>query len=170
MSGTDPRPETEVVEEATSFLRRLAAAGSEATVLSLVLADPSNRQFVTPNVAEPEPSLDDDGTGPTGEQVRPGWTAGVADELSVRLAPLIRSTDLLRQVQTGEFLLIVPTGGDLAGPALAERVRGVAALPFTTGSGTFSLVLHVGVASFSPDLEDPSIAIDAARADARGGR
>jgi len=165
VSEESARPEAEVIDEATSFLRRLGAAGSQATVLALSLIDPVDRDVVSPFGGDAGPTPD----------VRPpvaggaDWTADVADELARRLAPLIRSTDLLRQVRDGEFLLVVPSGGELAGPALADRVRGVAALPFTTGSGTFSLVVQVGAATFSPDLEDPSIVIDAARADARGG-
>jgi hypothetical protein len=134
----------QAVDDAVAFLRRLGAAGSPATVLVALLA-PTEAP-----VAEPD--------------------AGVEQVLRARLEPLIRSTDLLRLVGPGEFLLVVPAGADAAGAALVDRVRGVAALPFDADEGTLSLVVQVGVSSFDADREEPSVAVDAARSDARGGR
>lgn len=131
-------------DDAVAFLRRLGAAGAPATVL-VVLLDP---------VGDPDASPDD----------------GVEAVLRERLEPLIRSTDLLRLIGPGEFILVVPSGVNAAGAALVDRVRGVAALPVDASDGSWSLAARVGVSSFDADREEPAVAVDAARADARGGR
>lgn len=131
-------------DDAVAFLRRLGAAGAPATVL-VVLLDP---------VGDPDASPDD----------------GVEAVLRERLEPLIRSTDFLRLIGPGEFILVVPSGMNAAGAALVDRVRGVAALPVDASDGSWSLAARVGVSSFDADREEPDVAVDAARADARGGR
>lgn len=131
-------------EDAIAFLRRLGAAGAPATVL-VVMLDP---------VGDPTASPDD----------------AVEGVLRARLEPLIRSTDLLRLIGPGEFVLVVPSGVSAAGAALVDRVRGVAALPVDASDGSWSLAVRVGVSSFDADREEPTVAVDAARADARGGR
>lgn len=173
MSGN----EAEVVGEAEAFLRRLGSAGSHATVLSVLLAgDPpgvgdarsGGASVGLEDAAElPRSSApEEDQAGEAATR----WTSQVVEELAERLEPLIRATDLLRHLGAGEFLLVVSSGGELPSAALADRVRGVAALPFSTESGDFSLALHVGVASCAPDREDPTVVIEAARSDARNGR
>lgn len=141
--GPDPS-HTQARDDAIAFLRRLGAAGAPATVL-VVLLDP---------VGDPDVSADD----------------AVEAVLRERLEPLIRSTDLLRLVGPGEFILVVPSGMNAAGAALVDRVRGVAALPVDASDGSWSLAARVGVSSFDADREEPVVAVDAARADARGGR
>ncbi len=131
-------------DDAVAFLRRLGAAGAPATVL-VVMLDP---------VGDPTVSTDD----------------AVEGVLRARLEPLIRSTDLLRLIGPGEFVLVVPSGVTAAGAALIDRVRGVAALPVDASDGSWSLAVRVGVSSFDADREEPAVAVDAARADARGGR
>jgi len=146
-SGSGSEPDDDVALEAalgdaTAFLRRLGAAGSPATVVVASLAGGES------DSAPPDGRLE--------------------EVLRQRLEPLIRSTDLLRRVGPGEFLLVVPAGADAAGTPIVDRVRGVAALPVDDGAESWSLALRVGVSSFDADREEPAVVVAAARAEARG--
>lgn len=85
-----------------------------------------------------------------------------------RLQQLVRSTDVLVELEPGEFVLVVASASSGAGAALVDRARGVAALPIEVDGAALSLRVDVGVAVFDGALDAPDAVLDAARADARG--
>ncbi len=129
----------------TDQLATLAAVNTPATVVVARVNDVA--------------SLEDSASG----------SEAVLSSVRARLQQLVRSSDVLVELDPGEFVMAVASASPGAGAALVDRARGVAALPIEVDGATLSLRVDVGVAVFDGALDDADVVIDSARADARGG-